>query len=57
MAGDFNLCLDPGMDNTSHVQKMHQHQLLDVWRIRHNKQWDFTFHTPVHGTYSRFDFF
>lgn len=69
MMGDFNYCLEPNTDTTSHVQetgmavrntlkkKMHQCQLVDAWRTQHIKARDYTFHSPVHGTYSRIDFF
>lgn len=30
---------------------------MDAWSIQHAKQRDYTFHSSVHGTYSRIDFF
>lgn len=67
IAGDINLCLDPEVDCTSRVQrtgnaqrkrlhkKLRHHQLMDVWRIQHPKKRDYTFHSSVHGIYSRID--
>lgn len=69
VGGDFNLCLDPERDCTSHARgkrgmwpeklkkKLHQLQLVDVWRIQQGDIRDYTFYFPVHGTYSRLDFF
>lgn len=69
VGGDFNLCLDPERDCTSRARgrggvwpgklknKLHQLQLVDVWRIQQGDTRDYTFYSPVHGTYSRLDFF
>lgn len=38
-------------------KKLHQLQLVDVWRMQHNNLRDYTFYSPVHGTYSQIDFF
>lgn len=69
MAGDFNLCIDPGIYSTSQVQgtgnaqlkilkiKLYQNQLMDGWKIQHAKIRDYTLHCPVHGSYSRIDYF
>lgn len=68
MMGDLNFCMDPGLDSLSRVQgisdaalkmikhKMHQHQLSDVWRIMHPEMQDYTFFSPVQGTYTRIDY-
>lgn len=69
MGGDFKVCVDPRYDSTSRAQrtgneqrkillkKLYQNQLMDVWRIQHAKERDYTFHSSVHRTYSRIDFF
>lgn len=68
LAGDMNFCLDPAQDSTSRAQgikkvslraikrKLYHCQLIDVWRIQHVRERDYTFHSPVHGTYSRLDY-
>lgn len=68
IAGDLNFCMDPEQDSTSHAQgirniqlkairhQLYQLQLVDTWRIQHPKSRDFTFYSPVHGTYTRIDY-
>lgn len=68
LAGNFNFCLNPSVDSTSHAQgmrraslkmigrKLHQCQIMDVWMLQHARIQDFTFCSPVHGTYSRLDY-
>lgn len=66
--GDLNFCMDPVLFSTSHAEgirktqpkamkhHLHQFQLVDVWRLQHSKTLDFTFFSPVHGTYMRIDY-
>ena len=68
LMGDFNFCMCPSLDSTSHAQgnngehlkilkkQMIQNQMVDVWRIFNPKTRDYTFFSPVHGTYSRIDY-
>lgn len=68
LTGDLNFCMDPRLDTMSHLQgmknvllkmikqKIHQCQMMDVWRIQHPKIQNYTFYFPVHGTYSRLDY-
>lgn len=68
LAGDFNFCLNPSLDSTSRARgmneavlkrigcRLHQCQLMDVWRVQHSDKHDFTFFSPVHGTYLRLDY-
>lgn len=68
MAGDLNFCLDPGLNSMSRAQgirkalisangrRLFSCQLMDAWRLQHTKDRDYTFFSPVHGTYSRLDY-
>lgn len=68
IAGNLNFCMNPVQDSTSHAQgigntqlkaikyHLHQFQLVDVWRIQHPKSLDYTIYSPVHGTYTRIDY-
>lgn len=69
IAGDFNICLEPGKDSTSRARgsegkwmkklrkKLRHQQLVDIWRMQHQNIRDYTFYSPVHATYSRLDLF
>lgn len=68
LMGDMNFCMEPRVNSTSRVQgtnnaqlkmirqKLHVCQMVDIWRIKNPKTQDFTFYSPVHGTYSRIDY-
>lgn len=30
--------------------------MMDVWRMQHPRTQDYTFYSPVHGSYSRIDY-
>lgn len=69
IGGDFNFVLDKNIDTTapSIVQTgkekktfkelMAKYQLVDIWRALHPGEKDFTFHSKVHGSYHRIDYF
>lgn len=60
--------MDPQADSSSHAQgignhqlkmikkKLHQCQIVDLWRVQHPKVKYYTFHYSEHGTYSRLDY-
>lgn len=68
VAGDLNMCIDPRVDTTGSLPRLSaprqnrirklllEHQLVDVWRIRHPEARDYTFYSSVHGTFSRIDY-
>ena len=69
LGGDLNLCMDPRLDKTSQIQgsrntqlrkfknSLYRSQLIDVWRTLNPGHRDYTFYSPVHGSYSRIDYF
>uniref|UniRef100_A0A803JE19 exodeoxyribonuclease III n=1 Tax=Xenopus tropicalis TaxID=8364 RepID=A0A803JE19_XENTR len=72
IAGDFNCILDPHLDvqrttniTTSKQQEkvaknardlLHKLALVDVWRAKHPRNREFTFHSPRHDMFSRIDY-
>lgn len=69
LGGDFNCCLDPLLDRSSNkpcipskssktIQLfMEQYAVSDAWRFFNPNTKQFSFFSPVHGTFSRIDFF
>lgn len=69
LGGDFNVPLTPQVDTSSGKssvsisshkrinQAIHNAQLIDVWRLQHSGERDYSFYSPPHKVYSRIDFF
>lgn len=69
LGGDFNVPLSPAVDTSSGTlslrtslhkritRVLHEARLIDVWRLLHEGERDYTFFSPPHKTYSRIDFF
>jgi len=70
IGGDFNLVLDPILDRTpvrsvGHLpnytttlnELMNSLDLVDIWRLKHPTDRQYTFFSHVHNSYSRIDFF
>lgn len=68
LAGDFNVPLEPTLDTSLgrsciphrrliYIRKMlHEAQLLDVWRIMHPNEKDYTHFSHLHGSHSGIDY-
>lgn len=68
IGGDFNLVLDPSLDSSSGraslpysmikrwKRSLHQHQLIDAWRIYEPTTRDYTYFSSAHNSYSRIDY-
>lgn len=70
MGGDFNLCLDPGMDRSSvrpgytvsrsasYLQSfLSTYGISDIWRFLHPQGRQYSFFSNAHQSYSRIDYF
>lgn len=70
MGGDFNFCLNPGMDRSSvkpgyvtfksvaYVQSfLSTYGVSDIWRFYHPQDRQYSFFSHAHQTYSRIDYF
>lgn len=68
IAGDVNLSIDPWVDTTGGPSRytlerqkavkymLLEYQLVNAWRVRHPGKRDYTFSSPVLGTFSRIDY-
>lgn len=69
LGGDFNITLNPTVDTSSGssslrtsihkciIRVLHEAQLIDIWRLHHAGERDYTFFSSLHKLYSRIDYF
>lgn len=69
VGGNFNIALAPFIDTSSGKSSiclgmhkrinrdLHDAQLIDVWRLHHSGERDYTFYSTPHKVYSRIDHF
>lgn len=69
VGGDFNTALAPLIDTSSGktsthsgihkciIRHLHDAPLIDVWRLHHAWERDYTFYSTPHKVYSRIDYF
>lgn len=69
IGGDFNCVLDayldrsslkiPSQSNSRNFLNafVNNYSLIDIWRLMHPTDRDYTFHSHVHNVYTRIDFF
>lgn len=69
IGGDFNCYLDPQIDRSSSKPApplksvptlnnlMKSLDLVDIWRLQHPSDRQYSFFSPVHGSFSRIDYF
>lgn len=69
LGGDCNVPLAPNVDTSSGsssipirarkriAKTLHETQLIDVWRLQHPSERDYTFYSPPHKLYTRIDYF
>lgn len=69
LGGDFNFILDAKMDTTSthtHRNKnqlkefknlLGNYQLLDIWRVHHQTEKNYSYYSNIHDSYNRIDYF
>ena len=65
IGGDFNCYLDPYLDRLSstlppvfwHNNLMMSKEVVDIWRLKHPSDCDYSFNSNVHKSYTRIDYF
>lgn len=69
LGGDFNIRLIPSTDTSTWISSIppsqlkrtaklfHKAQLIDVWRLQHSGEREYSFYSPPHKIYTRIDYF